>query len=66
MMFRGEIAQQRGEDEIALQLLRRSVPPHRESRACTQYWPTFTQQENSAAAIPEMDLALALDPWMPT
>ena len=63
LMFRGEIAQQRGEDEVALQLLRRAVTTAPGvARLHTILADVYTQQENPAAAIPEMDLALALDP----
>ncbi|HET7063901.1 MAG TPA: hypothetical protein VFI49_06450, partial [Rudaea sp.] len=63
LMFRGEIAQQRGEDEVALQLLRRAVATAPGvARLHTILADVYTQQENSDAAIPEMDLALALDP----
>jgi len=63
LMFRGEIAQQRGEDEVALQLLRRAVATAPGvARFHTILADVYNQQENNAAAIPEMDLALALDP----
>ena len=63
LMFRGEIAQQRGEDEVALQLLRRSVATAPGvARLHTILSDVYSQQENNAASIPEMDLALALDP----
>ena len=63
LMFRGEIAQQRGEDEVALQLLRRAVATAPGvARLHTILADVYTQQDNFAAAIPEMDMALALDP----
>ncbi|HEX3121715.1 MAG TPA: hypothetical protein VHQ21_00300, partial [Rhodanobacteraceae bacterium] len=63
LMFRGEVAQQRGEDIVALQLLRRSVATAPGvARLHTILADVYTQQDNSAAAVPEMDLALALDP----
>jgi len=63
LMFRGEIAQQRGEDAVALQLLRRSVATAPGvARLHTILADVYSQQDNAAAAIPEMDLALALDP----
>jgi TolB-like protein/Tfp pilus assembly protein PilF len=66
LMFRGEIAQQRGEDTVALQLLRRSVATAPGvARLHTILADVYSQQDNSAAAIPEMDMALALDPLDP-
>lgn len=66
LMFRGEIAQQRGEDDVALQLLRRAVATAPGvARLHTILADVYTQQENPDAAIPEMDLALALDPLDP-
>src|SRR4029079_2044590 len=63
LMFRGEIAQTRGEDEVALQLVKRAVATAPGvARLHIILADVYTQQENHEASIPDMDLALALNP----
>jgi len=63
LMFRGEIAQTRGEDEIALQLVKRAVATAPGvARLHIILADVYTQQEDHEASIPDMDLALALNP----
>jgi len=63
LMFRGEIAQSRGEDEVALQLVKRAVATAPGvARLHNILADIYSQQDNPEAALPEMDLALALNP----
>jgi TolB-like protein/Flp pilus assembly protein TadD len=63
LMFRGEIAQVRGEDEVALQLVKRAVATAPGvARLHNILADVYSQQGNDDAAIPEMDLAVALNP----
>ena len=63
LMFRGQVAQLRGEDEVALQLLKRAVATAPGvARLHNILADIYSDQENPDAAIPEMDLALALNP----
>ena len=63
LMFRGEIAQTRGEDDVALQLVKRAVATAPGvARLHIILADVYTQQENHEASIPDMDLALALNP----
>ena len=66
LMFRGEIAQSRGEDEVALQLVKRAVATAPGvARLHNILADVYSQQENDDAALPEMDVALALNPLDP-
>jgi TolB-like protein/Tfp pilus assembly protein PilF len=63
LMFRGEIAQVRGEDELALQLVKRAVATAPGvARLHIILADIYSIQENPNAAIPEIDLGLALNP----
>jgi len=63
LMFRGEIAQSRGEDELALQLVKRAVATAPGvARLHNILADIYSQQQDDDAAIPEMDIALALNP----
>ena len=63
LMFRGEIAQSRGEDELALQLVKRAVATAPGvARLHNILADIYSQQENDEAGLPEMDIALALNP----
>jgi len=63
LMFRGEIAQTRGEHDVALQLVKRAVATAPGvARLHIILADVYTQQENHEASIPDMDLALALNP----
>ncbi len=66
LMFRGEIAQSRGEDEVAVQLVKRAVATAPGvARLHNILADIYSQQENDEAALPEMDVALALNPLDP-
>jgi tetratricopeptide (TPR) repeat protein len=63
LAFRGDIAQLRGEDDAALQLAKRAVAAAPGvARLHNILADIYTGQENPVAAVPEMDLALALNP----
>jgi TolB-like protein/Flp pilus assembly protein TadD len=63
LVFRGEIAELRGEHDVAERLARRAVAAAPGvARLHNILSDIYTDQENPAAAMPEMDLALALNP----
>jgi TolB-like protein/Flp pilus assembly protein TadD len=63
LAFRGQLAQQRGEHELAERLARRAVASAPGvARLHNILSDIYNQQENRQAAIPEIDIALALNP----
>jgi tetratricopeptide (TPR) repeat protein len=63
LAFRGELAQLRGEHELAVRLAKRAVATAPSvARLHTILSDIYNGQENVAAAIPEIDIALALNP----
>jgi tetratricopeptide (TPR) repeat protein len=63
LSFRGQLAQQRGEHELAERLAKRAVASAPGvARLHNILSDIYTQQENLPAAIPEMDITLALNP----